>query len=441
MPTATLQLDLQNPLPPFRPLHGVNNGPWCSDGLVDTSPFFRSAYIPDVRLHDVHYPGRTVVDINAVFPDMSRDPADPAGYDFARTDHYLKSIADIGATVTYRLGYTIDHHPIKRYCDPPKNFDHFAQVCAGIVRHYNANWAQGFTNLVGRWEIWNEPDLRSSLDTPGLTSPTWRASWRDYSKLYEITAQAIKQAVPQAQVGGPAMVGGGITSGFLEHFLSHCSDHQLPLDFLSWHTYTSDVPSVAADARAVHRLLQSHGYPHAKNLLTEWHYIPPGMDWAVIMTPTPPAAKRQLLAEMNSSRSAAFTAATLLLLADSPLDMSHFYTADTIFFFGAFDAVGAPLKPFYALQAYAQLTTCPQRIAVGGSTAPNLYAGAALTADNHLRLLLVNHSEEYLTIQLPTPPTATCTLLSSEHDQTPWPLTPTTVSLPPQSLATLEWPL
>jgi len=160
-----LLVDPETPLGPMKPVNGVNNGPFCLDGIYDFSPEFAAAAFADVRTHDPNYPCRNVCDINAVFPREDADPDDPASYDFTRTDHYLKTIRDAGCTVTYRLGYTIDHHPIKRYSHPPKDFHHWARVCLGIARHYNEGWADGFQNWVARWEIWNEPDNAPGPDS------------------------------------------------------------------------------------------------------------------------------------------------------------------------------------------------------------------------------------------------------------------------------------
>ena len=215
MSEIIIHLDPAQTTTPFRPLHGVNNGPVSYDGLLDASPIFRRLRVPDVRLHDCQYPGRTVVDVSAVFPDMSRDPEDPASYDFGRTDLYLRQIAACGAEITYRLGYTIDHHPDRRYSRPPADFDAWAKICLGIARHYCQGWAGGFDKLVQRFEIWNEPDQAN-----GPESALWQGSAEDYFRLYEITASLLKRQLPSISIGGPAITSRAIFSGFFEHFLA-----------------------------------------------------------------------------------------------------------------------------------------------------------------------------------------------------------------------------
>ena len=92
----------------MKPLHGVNNAPVRLNGTQDE---FRRAGIPFVRTHDTsgawgaaHY-----VDIPNVFPNFDADEDDPASYDFAFTDAYLKPLVEAGCKIFYRLGVTIEN--------------------------------------------------------------------------------------------------------------------------------------------------------------------------------------------------------------------------------------------------------------------------------------------------------------------------------------------
>ena len=84
----------------------------------------------------------------------------------------------------------------------------------------------------GKWEVWNEPDINYFRGTP-----------EQYLRLYDITTAAIRQVLPHAIVGGPAVTGGGENKNFLRLFLEHCArgpnadTHQIgaPLDFISFH--------------------------------------------------------------------------------------------------------------------------------------------------------------------------------------------------------------
>ena len=139
---------------PVKPLHGINNSPVKYSGSL---PELKDAGIPYVRLHDTGGPfgGTYLVDVPNVFPDFSADPSDPASYDFSYTDAYFKVLCASGLEIFYRLGVTIENHYwIKpKRINPPADFGKWAEICCGIVRHYNCGWADGFKYGIKYWEI------------------------------------------------------------------------------------------------------------------------------------------------------------------------------------------------------------------------------------------------------------------------------------------------
>jgi hypothetical protein len=53
---------------------------------------------------------------------------------------------------------------------PPRDHDHWADICINIIRHYNEGWANGFHLNLDYWHIWEEPAaLRTVLDAHGFT--------------------------------------------------------------------------------------------------------------------------------------------------------------------------------------------------------------------------------------------------------------------------------
>ena len=61
----------------IKPVHGVNNGPVCYGSLTDVSNYYKESGFPYVRLHDPNWPHPREVDIYTIFPDFTKDPADP----------------------------------------------------------------------------------------------------------------------------------------------------------------------------------------------------------------------------------------------------------------------------------------------------------------------------------------------------------------------------
>jgi len=384
-----LIVDPNKILGPMKPVNGVNNGPFCLDGIFDFSPEFAAAAFADVRTHDPNYPCRNACDINAVFPREDADPDDPASYDFTRTDHYLKTIRDAGCTITYRLGYTIDHHPIRRYSCPPKDFHHWARVCLGIARHYNDGWADGFQNWVARWEIWNEPD-----NAPGSDSPCWTGAFSDFLRLYEMTAKVLKSHNPAWMVGGPAAAGpGGVfASPVLHEFLDHCAQTGAPLDFYSWHSYETRTPEILRFAGQVREFLDKCGFPSTENILNEWHYGPNG-EWDVIFRQRDPQRRTAKAQEMNGPAAASYAAAVLLGMQDGPLSLANYYTGDNMPYFGMFDAYGTPLPPYRAFLCFAALAEFPVQVEIGRhAVLDTVYAVATRNDAGDIRLMAVNDS-------------------------------------------------
>ena len=85
------------------------------------------------------------------------------------------------------------------------------------------------------WEVWNEPDIEY-----------WHGSPEEYDKLYDVTAAAIRVALPGAKIGGPEATGVGpgkseqmlaSVSGALVRWGRNAATGKIgaPLDFISFH--------------------------------------------------------------------------------------------------------------------------------------------------------------------------------------------------------------
>jgi xylan 1,4-beta-xylosidase len=109
---------------------------------------------------------------------------------------------------------------------PPKDYAKWGGLVHALVEHcvqrYGAEHVRTWL-----WELWNEPDISY-----------WRGTPEQYYALYDVTAAAIKAALPDARVGGPATTGDlrGKGNTFLQGFLAHCDRQKTPLDFVSFHT-------------------------------------------------------------------------------------------------------------------------------------------------------------------------------------------------------------
>jgi xylan 1,4-beta-xylosidase len=359
MGNGSVHVDISEPIGVIKPLHGVNNGPLGYGSLVDVSHHYRDLAIPYVRLHDPNWPHPREVDVPQVFRNFAAHPDDPQAFDFASTDAYLEKIVDTGAQIIYRLGVSIEHTERKVYTDPPTDFDKWARICLGIVRHYNEGWARGYHNRVAYWEVWNEADIGDHM---------WSGTAEQYFALYEATAKLLKSHDPSIKIGGPATARyepPHPQASFLARFLEYCRSHNCPLDFVSWHKYTTD-PGVMVDhARQVRDLLVHYGYGAVESHLNEWNYGP--ADWD-IWGPGKEHARRQSFEAQKNEVGASFVATILTRLQDAPVDVATYYDGQpSALFCGLFDYYGVAQRTFYAMKAFSALLGHPTRVSAAGA--------------------------------------------------------------------------
>ena len=210
-------------------IQGAHWDPGPSSGAL--SKAYKEIGVDMIRTHDacgingsgcgdVDGPGR-----GAMVPNLNADPASESSYSFAASDAMIKNIVDTGAEVFFRVGRS----NIFGSGDVPPDFDKYAAFVKQIVLHYNKGWANGFVYGIKWWEIWNEPDF----------TPFWSGTGEQYHELYGKVARAIKEAEPEALIGGPANASFNDMRGTRGSLMKYVVDNKLPLDFFSFHKYTN----------------------------------------------------------------------------------------------------------------------------------------------------------------------------------------------------------
>ena len=371
----------------IRALHGINKGPLVPGGIVELIEAQKELGIPYTRLHDCGWPNPYVVDHHAVFPNPTADPTLAESYDFRLTDEYLSAVHNTGAEPIYRLGESIEHTGVKRYVHPPADMEKWAQVCVGIIRHYNEGWANGFHYNIRYWEIWNEPENRPAM---------WSGTDEDYLRLYRTAATAIKKQFPAVRVGGPSLGASGnfvrgefIPTGFAAGFLTMCRKENVPLNFFSWHCYTADPSELTARSRAIRRLLDSRGFTETESHLNEWNFLP-GNSWKPITKAGTPIDRQHFYADMAGAPGAAFITTALMELQDAPVDVCNLFHGE-VGGFGLFTEQGVPLKALHALSAFQALMKTPRRVETQGATPGTLGVIAGLSNDGREAAMLVSN--------------------------------------------------
>jgi len=305
----------------IKPLHGINNSPVKYNGEL---PELKDAGIPYVRLHDAGGPfgGTYLVDIPNIFPDFDADASSPDSYDFAYTDAYFRTLAASGLKIFYRLGVTIEnnYHLKPQRIYPPQDFRKWAEICCGVIRHYNEGWANGFHYEIEYWEIWNEPE------SPGM----WQGTSEQFCEMYATAARILRERFKDIKIGGYGASGffaitrpnqNKMRQGYLTFFDGFIDfmkkNRDVPFDFFTWHLYSKEPGEVEAHAQYVRKRLDDAGFASTESIFGEWNYIEHDTC----------AEDQAPWDALRSNEGAAYVAAVFSLLQKAPVDMALFYDA------------------------------------------------------------------------------------------------------------------
>lgn len=151
-------------------------------------------------------------------------------YNFQYIDVLYDYILSIGMTPFVELGFmpaalasgdkTIFWW--KGNVTPPKDYKKWEDLIRNLTLHFTERYG---AEEVKTWyfEVWNEPNLDAF----------WSGTQEEYFKLYRHSVKAIKSVNNDYRVGGPATAG----AAWVPEMIGFCSNHELPLDFVSTHSY------------------------------------------------------------------------------------------------------------------------------------------------------------------------------------------------------------
>ena len=393
---ATVKINFQSDtINKIKPLHGVNSGPCTKVFTFNAKPLFREAGFPYVRLHDIEYPygSGEFVDIHCIFPNFDADETKEGSYNFALTDEYLKACIEVGSKPFFRLGASIEHAPVKRHIFPPKDYEKWARICEHIILHYTEGWANGFCWDIQYWEIWNEADSCAF----GSTN-MWCGTPEQFFEFYCVSATYLKKRFPHLKLGGCAFTGG--YNRFIKAFFEYITarPERIPLDFYSWHYYTTDVKRMLEESEKVDNVLQKYGYSDAESICNEWNYM---NDWKE-QYKSYPFVKTHVGAAFCASMLSAFQSKTNILAA------AYFHAEVTTEWSGLFDidkmSIGtikstvAPRKPFYAFKAFNELYKMGNEKRAE-CDCDSIYVTAA-SNDTSMGIIVTNYNNEDTEIEL-----------------------------------------
>jgi xylan 1,4-beta-xylosidase len=178
----------------------------------------------------------------------TEDAQGNAVYSWAILDRIFDTYRSLGIKPLVQVGFmpeALSSHPspyrhafpqgsiFTGWAYPPKDYQKWADLVFRFAAHLRDRYGDAEVKT-WLWEIWNEPNI-----------PYWQGTPQEYFKLYDFSADAIRRALPDAQVGGPDSTGPANPKAaeFLRAFLEHCAHERnfatgktgAPLAFVSFH--------------------------------------------------------------------------------------------------------------------------------------------------------------------------------------------------------------
>ena len=349
--------------------------------IKDRYEEFQNLKFPIVRNHDwaLNNPGQRMIDIQHIFPLMHLDPGDPRNYYFAPSDEAIRLVYESGSKVFYRLGTSIEHtEGVHFNANPPEDFEKYAEVCAGVIRHYTEGWCHGFHYDMKYWEIWNEPDGHINM---------WTGTDEQFAEFFAVVLKRLKKEFPRLKIGGPAHC--GFKPDLLDMLKKECDKRNVKPDFYSYHMYANDLKTLEEYGTFPREYLDKIGWKGVKTCINEWHFI---RGWGgVHFNVTEESYLRKINSRdgLHGSNSAAFNLAAFCIWQNSPLDMAFYYGCGTGDW-GICRPSGAYNKNYYSLLMQRDMVyDYPVKVSVkGGPESARAIAG--ISPDGKYGAILVS---------------------------------------------------
>jgi xylan 1,4-beta-xylosidase len=347
----------------------------------------RDSYRNDLR-EVKHATGLEYIRFHAIFHDelgvYDEDPQGHPLYNFSYIDQVYDGLLANGVRpfveisfMPRKLALRLDEHPFwyKQIVSPPKDYATWDDLIHHFAQHLVDRYG---IDEVAQWyfEVWNEPNIDFWSGDPKLET---------YYELYDHTARALKSVNPRLRVGGPSTA----AADWVDVFLAHVSQTNVPIDFVSSHGYADDTvehlfhnhDDVPMDERVckaiakVHQQIENSVRPQLPLMWTEWN--------------VPSFGRLQ-------ARDTAYVGTALasdIRQCDGLVDILSFWTFDDVF-----EETGVVPQPFYGGFGL---------IAAGGIKKPSFNAfallhrlGAERLANANQNVLVTKRSDGTLAVAL-----------------------------------------
>lgn len=305
-------------------------------------------------------------------------------FDWTELDKTVCDIYRTGAKPFFVLGYM----PKELSSDGslisvPKSWPDWQLLVKETIERYSGINTKLCGAIEGDWlkdiyyEVWNEPDLES------FGKWSIYGGNKDYRALYYYSATGAKNAqnVQRFLIGGPAT-----TRAYRNWFLNlirYAKSQNLPLNFLSWHHYSTQTNDFTYELQNVHSWLQDPSLGYYRSLpkiISEWGYD---------SNPNP-------IADTNVG--AAHTVATIRDLIDQNVEMAFAFELKDgpSPKWGIFTYDASPKPRFYALKMLNKLSRHRLRVLGEGT---HVKAIASTPLNNSLSIIIVNYDDKNKNIE------------------------------------------
>jgi len=279
--------------------------------------------------------------MEGIFPDNSRDPNDPASYDFSVLDSHIKAIDDLNTArimwqAAFKPGGSCSANNGVQQGTPiasQAEADLFATVAFNTLRHLrspgtNGEWDPLYKGYnVSVFEFADDP-----VEEMGYPSTSGDPAWDRLFSTFAQVSRSIKEEWPDQQddEGNPAprVYVGGMSFSFTSPtdldftggsanrppifaFIDYCKNNDVPLDYISFKTKTATPQESFQIAEKIKDYLADKQMPNVKLTLTGFE-----PDYA-----SPVYADAQVLDDplFMSAHLGAFQTAVRILGQDVPL--------------------------------------------------------------------------------------------------------------------------
>ena len=179
-----------------------------------------------VRFHDIFH------DHNGVYREDAR--GNPI-YDWSYVDQIYDGVLANGVRPFIELSFmpsalaaSQKPHPFwyKPLPNPPRSYEKWGKLVENFTRHLEDRYG---ADEVRQWyfEVWNEPNIDFWTGVPAQST---------YYELYASAVRAVKSVDRRLRVGGPATA----QAAWVGDFIRHCTQKDIPLDFVTTHVYGND---------------------------------------------------------------------------------------------------------------------------------------------------------------------------------------------------------